>query len=108
MDWEGLLEGATAIVRDTFGEPFTYVRHSDGHKVEPVTAIFDPDFVEMAGNGAQQMAARMIVVEVRDSDIGGEPKLEDRFTRHKTGITYRVSTPMPSSSGMTKVQLRKV
>lgn len=108
MDWEGLLEGATAIVRDTFGEPFSYVRASDGYTVDPVTAIFDPDFVEMAGNGAQQVSARMIVVEVRNEDIGGEPKLEDRFTRKKTGVTYRVSVPMPSSSGMTKVQLRKV
>lgn len=113
MNWGGLLDGLTATVRDTFGEPVLYQRANDGPAYE-ITAIFDPDFEALAANGSQEVVGRIPVLDVRLADIGGgEVKQEDRVTflapgTPRTGKTYKVLQALPSSSGMMKAHLRKV
>jgi hypothetical protein len=105
MDWNGLLDGMTAIVRDTFGEPVSYWIEATGETIE-IIGIFDPDFKEVAAGGTMPTLSKVPMLEVRVDDIGVDPMQGDRVTVQ--GRRYLVSAPWPSSSGMVKLQLRKI
>lgn len=104
MDWNGLLDGMTATVRDTFGEPVSYTREETGETIELV-GIFDPDFKEVTAGGAMPTLSKVPVLEVRVDDVGADPVQGDRVVIK--GKAYIVAAPWPSSSGMVKLQLRR-
>lgn len=105
MNWTGLLEGLTATVRETFGQPVVYSRRNDG-PVYTVTGIYDPDYLLQEGGGKVGGTARITVVDLVDADIGGPPDEGDGVL--VAGISYTVASIIPTSSGMTKARLRRV
>lgn len=114
MDWNGLLAGMTATVRDTFGEPVSYWKFGTPtdqwitERVDggPLTGIYDPDSAALAAAGGDvPLNSTMQVLEMRVADLGFSPDEEDRAIVQ--GRTYRVVAVFPSSSGMVKLQLRK-
>ncbi len=112
MDWNGLLDGMTCIVRDTFGEPFTYTRLETGetltHSVatgEELRGIFDPTWSPEQDGTALRVSATIPVLDVRISDLGFTPASKDQIT--VAGADWQVNDKIPSSSGMMKLHLRK-
>lgn len=106
MNWSGHLEGLTATVVETFGVPVLYVRAETGETFEDIEAPFDPSHEPFNVGGSVEVSARVPVIDVRLSDIGGhEPEEDDRVTID--GVTYRVVDTQASSSGMMKAQLRR-
>jgi len=103
MDWNGLLDAMTATVRDTFGEPVSYVR-SDGQAVE-ITGVYDPDYKPVEVGGTMQTLSNRIVLDVREADIGLPATTDD--TLRVKGRRFRVMAIWPSSSGMVKLELRR-
>ncbi|RVH56276.1 hypothetical protein CN213_16140 [Sinorhizobium meliloti] len=112
MDWNGLLDGMTGIVRDTFGEPFTYTRLETGetltHSVatgEELRGIYDAAWSPEQDGTALRVSASIPVLDVKLSDLGFEPATKDQLT--VDGVSYQVNDKIPSSSGMMKLHLRK-
>lgn len=108
-DWHGLLDDMTATVRDTFGEavPVVYTRTETGEVKDDLTAIFDYSHEALEAGGSLPTTARIPVLDVRNADLGFEPLPDDRVVINKHG-SFRVIDTYPSSSGMTKLHLRKV
>lgn len=113
MDWTGLLDGMTDLVRDTFGEPFTYTPQATGvtltHSVatgSPLIAPFDPSHEPLDAGTAIGIAGRIAVIEIKLSDIGVDPMKKDGVT--VAGKSWEVNEKFPSSSGMMKLHLRKL
>lgn len=113
MDWTGLLDGMTDLVRDTFGEPFTYTRLETGttitHSVVtglPLVAPFDPDHAPFEVGGSVPVSGRITVLDVKLSDLGFEPMKKDEVT--VAGKAWAVNEKQASSSGMMKLALRKL
>ncbi len=107
MDWNGLLDGMTDIVRDTFGQAVSYSRFETGITYPNIEAIFDPSFETTEVGGSVPVTIRIPVLDIKLSDIGGlEPKQDDQAVINAT--TYRVIKALPSSSGMMKAHLRKM
>lgn len=106
-DWHGLLDGMTAIVRNTFGEPVPvqYVRGEDDSTHE-VTGVFDYEAELAEAGGRLPARTRTPVLDVRPKDLGFEPLPEDAVTIDGQG-TFRVVDTGMSSSGMTRLYLRK-
>jgi hypothetical protein len=106
MDWRGLLDGMTGVIRDSFGEAVTYRRNASG-EVFNIAAPFDPTYVQAEANGSLPVTVNRPVLDVRIADIGGhEPQQDD--TAVIGGRSYRVIDVEPSNSGMMKAHLRKV
>ncbi len=109
MDWRGLLDGMTATVRSTFGEPVRYfIDPEENPDDEPrlVTGIFDPDFKALEAGGTLMTTSRIPVLDVSVAEIGHEP-VDGVDEVEVAGVRYRVLAAHPSSSGMTKLHLRR-
>lgn len=112
MDWNGLLDGMTGIVRDTFGEHFTYTRLETGetltHSVvtgEELRGVFDPTYSPAQDGTALTVSATVPMLDIKLSDLGFVPATKDQLT--VGGANYQVNDKIPSSSGMMKLLLRK-
>lgn len=107
MDWTGLLDILAENVTGTFGEPVFYTRVVDGYPEAEteIRAVFDPDFALTDPGPGNGVNSRVPVIDVRNSDIGGEPSEGDIAIVQ--GIAYEVTAVHPSSSGMTKAQLKR-
>lgn len=107
-DWGGLLDGMTAIVRDTFGEPapIIYTRGEDD-SVHSIRAVFDYEHEPLEAGGSVPTTARIPVLDVRNDDLGFEPLPDDRVVIEGHG-EFRVIDTYPASSKTTKLHLRKV
>lgn len=113
MDWTGLLDGMTGIVRDTFGEPFTYTPVQTGIEItssvitgEPLRGVFDPAHEPLDAGGSIGAAGRITVLDIRLADIGLLPMKKDAVS--VSGRDWEVIEKYPSSSGMMKLSLRKL
>ena len=112
MDWNGLLDGMTGLIRDTFGEPYSYTRVSTGEVItesvvtgEPLTPPFDPTYSFEQDGTALSVGATIPVLDVKLSDLGFVPATKDEVT--VGGTAYIINAKIPSSSGMMKLHLRK-
>lgn len=111
MDWNGLLDGMTRLIADTFPEPISYYRVSTDttHTVTvtgaPLTGVFDYEAVETREGASLGVNNRQTVVDIRLADLGFEPESKDRV--EIAGKTYDVLTKHPTTSGMMKLYLRK-
>ncbi|MCW1412206.1 hypothetical protein OLZ32_28045 [Rhizobium sp. 1AS11] len=113
MDWDSLLDDMTAIVAETFPKGITYHRletgttHSTTPSGAPLTAIYDISATDTRDNGGTlAVNNRQIIIDVRIADLGFEPATKDRVDVDGKG-SFTVLALMPSSSGMTKLLLRK-
>lgn len=113
MDWTGLLDGMTDLVRDTFGEPFTYTRVETGVTLTesaatglPLLAPFDPAHEPLEAGAALTVAGRIAVLDVKLTDLGFLPMKKDGVT--VAGKSWEVLEKYPSSAGTMKLHLRKV
>lgn len=106
-DWFGLLDGMTATVRDTFGEPVpvSYRRPSTGF-TKDITAIFDYGHEALEAGGGVSATSKIPVLDVRDADLGFPPAADDEVTIAGFG-SFRVIDKYPSSAKTTLLHLRK-
>lgn len=111
-DWLGLLDGMTDLVRDTFGEPFSYTRAETGEVLThsaatglPLVAPFDPAHEPLEVGASVSVAGRIAVLDVKLSDLGFLPMKKDGVT--VAGKSWDVLEKYASSSGMMKLHLRK-
>lgn len=112
MDWTGLLDGMTDLVRDTFGEPFTYTRLETGEVLTVsadsgirLTGVFDPAHEPLEAGGALPAGGRIAVLDIKLADLGFLPMKKDGVT--VAGKSWEVNEKYVSSSGMMKLHLRK-
>jgi hypothetical protein len=111
MDWTGLLDGMTGVVRDTFGDPVSYYRaetgttHTTTPSGAPLTAVFDVESIDSKDGASLTASNRRTVIDIRLADLGFVPAKNDEATVR--GTTYFVMDKDPSSSGNMKLQLRK-
>jgi hypothetical protein len=113
MDWNGLLDGMTDIVRDTFSQPIIFTPGDTGIPIStkpdgtPLTAILDYDAAD-SKEGSATITNRLTIIDVKLADIGGiTPKKRDAVQFVDTGEEFEVNQRIPSSSGMMKLELRK-
>lgn len=104
-NWPGLLDAMTAIVRDTFGEPVSYVRARDGTQVE-ATAIFDPDHESVnLAQGSVPVSTVRPVLDIRRADLGFDPEQGDTVTVQAR--KYRVVDVEPTSAATFRLHLHR-
>jgi hypothetical protein len=73
----------------------------------PLTAIYDINAADTRDNGGTlTVNNRQIVIDVRIADLGFKPATKDGVEVDGEG-SFTVLALQPSSSGMTKLQLRK-
>lgn len=108
MDWSGLLDDMTGVVRDTFGEvvAIIYKRGETGEIKPDLTAIFDYEHVGLEAGGRVPTTSKIPVLDVRNADLGFEPLPDDEVTISGFG-SFRVIDTFPDSSKNTKLHLRK-
>ena len=108
MDWHGLLDDMTGIVRDTFGEAVAviYKRAETGEIKPDLIAIFDYEHAELQAGGKVSTTSRIPVLDVRNADLGFDPLPDDEVTISGQG-TFRVIDTFADSSKNTKLHLRK-
>ncbi|MER9393892.1 MULTISPECIES: hypothetical protein [unclassified Mesorhizobium] len=108
MDWSGLLDGMTEVVRDTFRESVLviYKRFETGEIKADLAAIFDYEHVGLEAGGRVPTTSKIPVLDVRDADLGFEPMPDDEVTVSGFG-SFRVIDTFPDSSKNTKLHLRK-
>lgn len=111
MNWNGLLDGMTAVVRDVFGDPISYYRaetgttHTTTPSGAPLTAVFDVETIDSKDGASLAASNRRTVIDIRIADLGFVPAKNDEATVR--GVSYLVLDKDPSSSGNMKLQLRK-
>ncbi|MCB5201716.1 hypothetical protein LH464_04385 [Neorhizobium sp. T786] len=113
MDWDELLDDMTAVVVDTFAVSLVYERaEAPGVLIDktpsgaPLTCIYDVETVDGAEGGSLSVANRRTIIDVRLDDLGFVPSTKD-FVRVPAG-RFSILNKDESSSGMMKLQLRKV
>jgi hypothetical protein len=113
MDWDSLLDDMTSVVAGTFPKRITYHRletgtdHDTTPSGAPLTGVYDIQTVETRDNGATlTVNNRQIVLDIRNADLGFKPATKDGVEVEGEG-SFTVLALFPSSSGMTKLQLRK-
>jgi flagellar basal body rod protein FlgG len=113
MDWDSLLDDMTAVIAETFPKRITYHRaetntdHDTTPTGSPLTGIYDIQSVDTRENsGTLTVTNRQIVLDVRLADLGFKPATKDGVDVQGEG-SFTVLALFPSSSGMTKLQLRK-
>ncbi|MBZ9820193.1 hypothetical protein [Mesorhizobium sp. CA4] len=108
MDWHGLIDDMTGIVRDTFGEAVAviYRRAETGEIKSDLIAIFDWEHAELQAGGKVSTTSRIPVLDVRNADLGFDPLPDDEVTIAGQG-SFRVIDTFSDSTKNTKLHLRK-
>ncbi|RWQ35844.1 MAG: hypothetical protein EOS20_17375 [Mesorhizobium sp.] len=109
MEWDGLLDSLTAVVRDTFRESVfvIYKRTETGAIKTDLAAIFDYSPEALEAGGSLPTRSRIPVLDVRNADLGFEPLPDDEVTISGHGV-FRVIDTLRDSSKNTKLHLRKI